>query len=406
MCCLPFLYLLTAESIEKMKMLNIFCSGNQRKKKSTKYTAMRCTLSWITLIDNAKGYLVASLLLSICVSTALASDDIPFFTAEGNVSTERHGPNDTNILSRLDGKFLFSYSSNGVWQIQFTYGHSYPTTMPIGTVVDCKRIPDGIRHIITPPNNTNAPSASAVASLFPAMARQELFLPWLSLCPNSELPMVNKNRIHFDLRPEKLGNPKNEGGFKLSYIKPGNHFLSELIVTNNGTIFLSDGNDFKLPAPFDKGYVQFSYEVLDVTNYNGLDYPLNVVLYQFALLPTSKTAEDVYAAVISRLSVDTIDANKSSLKLIPVPIEIIALDSRPSGLSKGVTVNYGVLNDQWSSVTNKLIQQVAASLKGQSFHKIGDERNYSRNRVIIMWVLGITLLIPVWILVKHKKTKI
>jgi hypothetical protein len=93
----------------------------------------------------------------------------------------------------------------------------------MATMIDDKRIPDGIREIITFPSTANetnpknwSPSAIVRSDSFPSMGQQQLFLPWLSLCPNPELPLVSSNRIHFIFQPELFDNPKNESEFDVT----------------------------------------------------------------------------------------------------------------------------------------------------------------------------------------------
>jgi RNA polymerase sigma factor (sigma-70 family) len=291
------------------------------------------------------------------------------FTAEGFVSTESHQtPFDTNRVFKSDGLVLFSYS-NGVWQVQFTPQHQFfpplPVSVPTGpmaTVMDEKRIPDGIREIITfppmpnPPKNLR-PSANVRSNAFPSIGQHELFLPWLSLCPNPELPLINSNLIHQNFRPELFGNPKDASGFRMSYIEPERQFLSELVITNNGTAFLFGGNTMKYPEPYQNGFVSFSYKVLETTNCQGINFPLSAVLYQFAPLPNSKSPEDTYQAVVAKLSIQRIDIGGRHLQPTPVPEHVIALDER-FGLSNNLTMNYDVTNDQYFAMTNANLEQL------------------------------------------------
>lgn len=359
------------------------------------------------------------LVLLVSGSNILAGDSIPSFTAEGELTCERLGPSNTNSLSKMDGKVLFSYC-DGIWQIQFIYSNYYnpvskASNKRVGAVIDCKSIPDGIRQIITLPSNTNGienetkqkiPSATTQATPFPLMSQQELFLPWLSLCPNPQLPIISSNLIHFDFRPQFLNNSKNEGGFNLNYIEPEKNFLSELTVSNNGTLFQSDGSALDLPAPYQNGYPQFSYKVLEVTNCDGVNFPLKTVLYQFAPSPTSKSSEDLYSAIISRLNIKQIIIGGQPLHIIPVPTNLVALDGRPTGLHNGLTVNYEVRNDQWSSLTNRRMEQLANFFRHQSFNKVKEEDKHSRNRIVVVSVLaGITLIPLILAYFTGKKNK-
>ncbi len=372
------------------------------------------------MVTNAKVIYLSILALFVVASNCSAAGNIPSFTAAGIVSRERFNSIDTNAVEHVEGNFLFSYSNN-VWQIQLTYKNPVDPALRApgdmaGSVIDCRRIPDGIREITT--FSTNAvtpgidlkklhPSAFARSDRFPDMAEQELFLPWLSLCPNPELPVVNSNLIHFIFKPKYFDNAKNEGGFKVSYIEPEKQFLSELIVTNSGTLFLSDGNTLELPDPYKHGYVQFSYQVLELTNCNGISFPFNTVLCQFAPSPTGRTSEDLHTVIISRLTINQIDIGGHQLALMPVPTDLVALDTRPEGLNNGITVNYNVINDQWYALTNKRLEQLANFFRRQPFNKIDHKDTNSIKREVVYGILVAFTLVPliglVWINKLNKK---
>lgn len=299
------------------------------------------------------------------------------FTAEGIVSNEFHQiPNDTNRVFKSDGKVLFLYT-NGFWQIQFTYQHvSLPRLPEMEAVtaedmariemLDDKRIPDGMREILTFPADSEKiqpknwhPSATVTSNAFPTFGQKELFLPWLSLCPKPELPLVGSNSIHQSFMPEFFSNPKDASGFKANYIEPQRQFLSALIITNNGTAFLSDGGTISYPEPYNKGFVEFSYKVLKTTNCQGITFPLTAELYQFQPLPGGKSPEDTYTAVIAKLHIQQIDVGGRHLKLTPVPTSVVALDKRLPGLRNGMTMNYEVTNDEYFSLTNQRMKQLS-----------------------------------------------
>ena len=314
------------------------------------------------------------------------------FTAQGLVSSEFHQqPFDTNNAITSDGKVLFLYS-NGVWQIQFVYQHFHepPLNIPgqpeldissemIGEMIDVKRIPDGTREIITAPAKANeikpanyTPSAMVQSDTFPGIGDEKLFLSWLSLCPNPELPLINSNRIHFAFNPKLFDNPKDAGEFKASYIEPENQFLSELTITNNGKGSTSDGKPFEYHAPFNNGWFCFSYKVLETTNCDGVNFPLKAVLYRYAPLPNGKSPEDTYQVVIATISIQQIDIGGRKLTLVPVPATVVALDER-FGLPGGRTVNYGITDDQWLPLTNAWLQQYGRSFRSWSSKPIGNQ---------------------------------
>ena len=297
------------------------------------------------------------------------------FTAAGFVSTESHqSPVATNRVFKSDGKVLFSYS-NGIWWIQYYYQHQeFPPGFPsstghLATIKDDKRIPDGMREIVTFPPWTNRveppnvrPFATVTSDTFPDEGERGLFLPWLALCPSPELPLVGSNSIRTIFMSRNLftnlANPENSGGFKATYIEPERQFLSELIITNNGTMFLSSGTTRRWLEPFNNGFVSFSYKVLETTNVNGILFPLSAVLYEFMPLPDGKSAEDTYPAVIAKMEVEQVDIGGRELKLLPVPTNIVAMDKRLS-LPKGRTINYSVTDDQYYALTNSRLEKLA-----------------------------------------------
>ena len=322
-----------------------------------------------TAIVVGLGLLVATGTVTIFVKEAQVPRNNPLvFTAEGFVSSEGYQtPFDTNKVFKSDGKVLFSYS-NGVWWIQFTYQHEHlphlpglptPSITPMGTMIDEKRIPDGVREILTWPPMRNeirpknwSPSAIVTTNMFPAIGQKELFLPWLSLCPRPRLPLVSFNLIHQNFQPGLFSAPEDASGFKASYLEPQRQFLSGLVITNNGKMFLSDGRILDYPKPFNKGFIGFSYKVLETTNCHGINFPLRAVLRQFAPLPKGQSSTDTYPAVTAWLNIQKIDVGGGNLTLKPIPKLVVALDKR-FGLVNNLTVNYIVTNDSTMRLPTK-----------------------------------------------------
>ena len=120
----------------------------------------------------------------------------------------------------------------------------------------------------------------------------------------------------------------------------------------------SDGKNIELPEPYKNGYTQFSYKVLETTNCNGIEFPLNAVLYQFAPLPNGKSRDDLFTGGITKLSVQQIDVGGRSLALMPVPKLVVALDER-FGLSNNLTINYFATNDQYYALNNTNLERLA-----------------------------------------------
>lgn len=242
-------------------------------------------------------FYIAILAIFFPALTTFANQTMAPFTVEGSVSWQGFQASPTNILavSKTEGKFMFSYSNN-LWHVQFFYRTNYCAMLPnsqdlTGTMIDIRNIPDGIREIMNFSSNATAPgiglknidpSAIANTNRFPEWEAQEVFLPWLTLCPRPDLPFIDSTlmRVHFE--SQVFDNIKNKGRFELNYLEPEGKFLKELAVTNPGALFLVDGSTRDLPYPYKSGYCQFAYKVIGTTNYNGLTFPLSSVLYQFA----------------------------------------------------------------------------------------------------------------------------
>ena len=290
---------------------------------------------------------------------------MPPFTVAGWCSSKFYSnPLDTNDFGTEEGTFLFSYS-NGIWQVQFAYqDFQYPPGLKAylaknaissqslkGQMTDDKRIPGGMREIITFPPNPNEikppnlrPAASVTTNTFPVIGMHGLFLPWLSLCPNPELPLVGPHLINF-FQPSR---------FAAHYITPDKTFLSELVITNDGTMHFINGEAIgttNWPTPYQNGFVESIYEVLERTNCQGINFPLQTVLYQFCPQPNGKTRDDLFTVVTTRLTVQQIDVGSRNLSLAPVPKLMEALDYRP-GFSNDLSMNYDVTDDKYVALTD------------------------------------------------------
>jgi RNA polymerase sigma factor (sigma-70 family) len=294
---------------------------------------------------------------------------MPAFAAEGFVSSIFYrNSSDTNNFIKSEGKVSF-VCSDDVWRIQFTYqkyiqsgGPSSDDEQIIGETLDNKRVPGGIRKILIPPPSMKFnPGVFTPAFVrpdqFPEWGYHELYVPWLSLWPNPELPLTGSGRIHFAMEPELYGNPRNVGSFFASYRAPDG-FLSELVLTNSGVRFTSDGRAIECPEPYKNGYVEFSFKVLETTNCGGITFPLKTVLTQFIPSPKGKSADDLIAVSTTEFSVQHIDIGADHLAFVPLPDRVMAFDTRPPGLS-GDGMHYNVTNDQYFPLTNPRLRDLA-----------------------------------------------
>jgi hypothetical protein len=335
----------------------------------------------------------------------------PDFVAEGAVIWEQFRPLDTNYLLHGDGHFFFIYT-NGVWDIQIAYGHYLHPTLRIpdpaeGTLLDCKRIPDGIRQIALFRGDTNHPYAVAQRGSFPAFLQRELFLPWLTLCPDPQLPMVNSNLIRFDFSAEFENEPGNQGRFDRVNLAPDDFFISKLDVENNGTFFMSGLGPQQYPGAYKDGFREFSYRVTATTNVGGIEFPTSSLLISYAPAPGGRSREDLYASVVVRLAVESISLSGQASNFVSMPNHLIAADSRPPGLKTQAPASYEVIDDTWAPVTNSRLERLAAMMRNA--HTNDDA--LSGHRRIVLYILLCVTVIPVavyWINRsnnKHKKQK-
>jgi hypothetical protein len=213
--------------------------------------------------------------------------------------------------------------------------------------------------------------------------------------------------MRFCLWPNSLNNPHNAGGFKLTYIEPEEAFISTIVVSNNGTLFQIDGSTMQYPEPYGNGFEQFSYVVLDSTNYVGIQFPHRVAFYQFSTLPSAHSQANIYPVAITHLAVEQIDVSEPRLA-VATPSVVLALDSRPTGLNNGVTVNYRLTNDDWPSLSNKRLTTIASIVRKQPINqvRVNSKPDYPRNRKVIVGLLICLTLFPVvsFFTAKQQKT--
>lgn len=327
---------------------------------------------------------------------------IPPFIAEGTISTKAFRYPVNNYIGRVDGKVMFSYS-NGVWHVQFTPQYSYPIALKKGdeSVEDWKSIPNGTRQIVTFINHTNLvasngvpirPFAEATTSMFPTASKKGLFVPWLSLCPYPDLPTIDSNTIPFNFQPKFAGHPKNKGTYSARYLNPQNAFLAELEITNNGSAFDMSGSSFDYQDPYNKGFRELSYRVLETTNYQGLTLPVHTELRGFGPIPNGKTSEDVYPGIISELYIQKYDFTGSNLTLLPVPHFLVALDYRLT--TNDAHANYDIINDQWASISNGRVKKLSVLAEKVAQRYATKQDGNSGKRNVVMIALFVVVLAP------------
>jgi hypothetical protein len=335
----------------------------------------------------------------------------PEFSAEGSVSTETFDEGKSDPIRTFTGHFLFSYSNN-IWEIQISsqkgQGLGIDPALLAKQVLDCKRIPDGVRLFValntnlysiqTNPVTKDTPGtiATAEATPFPPPEQVELLTCWLTFCPYPDLPTIDSTHTHGMLPVKVLNNPNNIGSFSKTYLKPDNVFLSEFLFTNNGTLIAQDLKAIPLPQPFDRGFLAQSFRVLETTNINGVVFPLHAVNYQFIPRRMATNRTDVYPRIVTQVKLERIETG--TLPVFPKPPLMFALDRRPANLPDSPQWTYSISNDSWASVTNPKVAAFANMVRqhGNTVAATKDSQ-----RLVVRIILGAFLLgLPAWLLAR------
>ena len=312
-----------------------------------------------------------------CLPAMAAENAIPPFVAEGRLLTQGFRPDEkTNLNYRTDASFIFIYS-NGWWQVEAR--HLSHSSGSITNVYNCMRIPDGTRTYTLFEGSTarGLVGVQACPTAFPPPGRPELLFPWLSLCPQPELPVTDGQRMRRFINlphcyPDIFNAPQNEGYYEAKPLAPGNIYLSELLVTNNGfSIELTVAPDFavggeihRVAAPFENGYLELHYQVIESTNINGVAFPLRTMSKRFSPNWGGNDRDDLRVGSQSELTVTRISfSEKDVANRITAPAEMFVMDARPGGRS-----NIIVRDDQWKPVSDPEIKRRTRSA-GQETEK-------------------------------------
>jgi hypothetical protein len=313
-----------------------------------------------------------------------AEDGFPPFMVEASITSKWFLPNPTNATLLAPGQpkqaEVTFYSSNGWWQVEVKNLDPRPSYI---TTQNSMKIPDGVREFFLPSETFDRGTtvAKVFPFAFPTPPGTKQILAWLSFCPRPPLPVIDGKKMHrFLFVPsdgiavDLLNHPQNVGDYSASYLQPGGIFLSELNVTNNGVdvdidMTFANGDNLEVevkpfPAPGEKGFLDFRFEVLATTNCNGIAFPLRTVLKHFCPNWWAKSADDLYLRGTSELVVKRISFSASDLaNRKPAPSVFVAYDFRPPDLPKNRSVTYHVTDDVWQPVSDPQIQAVARRLR-------------------------------------------
>ncbi len=347
---------------------------------------------------------VLPLLLVGLAAQSMCGVEMPRFAAYGTVSCELFGRDRPEPRYTSQAEVLFVYS-NGWWEIELAI-NSPPEVA--GYFTTCKKIPDGVRYIIVPAGRTDA------SPLLPAWAKPIPFPPaeeigqlacWLSLCPDPELPLLDAKRMRMFMFSDLILHPRNRCAYSASYLEPQNAFLSTLYITNNGLIFRREAEPVPYPPPFDGGFLGFAYEVLETTNFNGIQLPSRTILKTLGVRNNAKTRWDLYEASIQRFQLHKVILleNGGELpKLGSTPSVLFGLDRRPPALPKDITVDYSVTNDHWVATTNPGLVARASMMR-----QLGRDSK-SASPVYLFCFLAAVALFPAvaWLVTRKIKKRI
>lgn len=325
----------------------------------------RASVGWAFPVLGKLVAVECLLLFPSPLSASTVSGAIPPFEAKGLLTTEKFAPGREEPLSSIRTEAFFTYS-NGQWEIDLTF---LSPSNYAGISVTCKRIPDGVRYITL--SSQPVPPATKPGTMTEAFAlgincpppEHTGLLPcWLSLCPEPELSIFDKDRIRRFLFADVQQDPENQGTFSLRYLGNAGDFLADLAITNNGIEFPFKRSPRSYKPPFQHGFLELRYQVLETTNVGNLMFPFKTALHRYSRLPGARTADDIYESSTETLIVSEILLTGSTpqFRVLQPPARLVAADQRPPGLPQGVTTRYYVTNDEWVSATNKWLVKLAS----------------------------------------------
>lgn len=328
-----------------------------------------------------------------------AGKPIPPFVAEGTVSVEVFSaPPQSKVMLRMEAHVSFCYS-NGWWQAECKY--TAPSNM-VGLIENCRRLPDGIRQILTSPENARSsrekvmPSAMVFPIAFPPPEKPILFTAWLTLCPTVELPIIDARHMRRLIAREQLDHPKNIGTYLLKTIQPQNLFISDLAITNNGVDFGPGLVPISRRGALAQGYLESMYTLQETTNVSGIIFPLRARYSRFAPLQDAPTASSIFPVLTATVSIERFGSMTTGcMNDSSVPERFVALDKRFGNLPQGTTVNHYITNDHWLLASDPRMLRLREGYKGPP------RAPWKRYAAVV--VLAITCLLPAGFLFYRKR---
>lgn len=369
----------------------------------------------VSRVRQLRSFSVLAALLQL-FETGSSSAPLGIFTAEGTVSTKIYLKEGASPDITTQINFTFYYS-NGWWQIinhhiaDFMFGAVNKDAE--GTILNCSRIPDGIRYFSTKRDQSQqhktaqsefkpAVAAYVEAILFPPPEMPEPYICWLALCPSPDLPFLKGEFIRRPLSKQLANEPGNKGTYSIHYLPGG--FVSSLSITNDGKLYLPDNRSLQLDAPFESGYREFTFETVETANIQGKVYPMAAVLTKYLPKNEPSSTDGLRVSLRSELRVSRIHSNFATNSLSDLPSRLLAVDNRFGSTE----VNYVVINDQWLAATNVQLRQLAGFAKQTALQTAASVSGRGKAVVIAALVLatGVPLCFALLRVQKTNKNRI
>jgi hypothetical protein len=250
----------------------------------------------------------------------------------------------------------------------------------VGTTSD-KPISNSVAQILSGPVVYEVPAAPVI---------------WLAVCSGCYLTSVTNHKIvpiHLAVPPGRV--PAGEFVNRASWTNlPGDFGIPESLSYFEDEIvrLRADGHTerYKLDPPFDKGYVTASYEVLDVTNWQGSKLPLDFRFQTYAPDYSDPKVANVKMQMLWQGRVTNITSNSESAKgeamdFIPPLSGNAVIADRRFGTEGLPLVTY--VTNNWPSKENvRTSTKYALWKQGAQYSQIGVPKP-GRQHHRLLWVL-------------------
>jgi hypothetical protein len=345
------------------------------------------------------------------LSQTVSASDLSTFTAEGTLVTEIFQNAKLPIpTARSEESVTFCFS-NGWWRIELKYKSGFDPYIPPssleGKIDTCETLKEGVRVLTgfaVLPKPDAWQSADVFATPFPPPELVNLLTCWLTLCPNPVLPIISESRMRRFVSSEFLRDQANEGQYRLSYL-PGNVFISQLDITNNGLISTSLNKTGRLNPPFDKGHLELEYKVLETTNWGGIEFPCKSILRKFVPMSEGSDANSLLVCLESQLKIDSFQADIVKAQIDSNKLKLLAYDNRMAKLPEQQPVTYIVTNGNWPDPTGKALLQLAHAQYDLALPKPLKQGSGRKKTTLVLIALILGPVVGLMLYIRDKKQK-